>query len=274
MEPTREISERKERTPLRGKTILVTRAEHQAGEFSTALRALGADVVEIPTIRVVDPDSWDDVDRCVGNIRKYNGIIFTSINAVEKFFARVDTSTRPVFHGQIICAVGEKTQDALERYGITVTIVPDRSTADDLVAALESIDIRGKLFLFPHGSRSRDRIRTGLEKSGARVDECIVYKTEYVDVPLTDGIHAMLENRDVDLVTFFSPSSVESFFRSIRQIFPEPDSMSRVQSGFHTAVIGAVTSDALRREGITPTILPPESTTESLIDSIVRLYTV
>jgi uroporphyrinogen-III synthase len=113
-----------------------------------------------------------------------------------------------------------------------------------------------------------------LEKSGASVDECIVYKTEYTDVNSADALHDMLEGRDIDLMTFFSPSSVESFFRSMRQIFPEPDSLSRVLSGIHTAVIGMVTSDALRKEGITPTIIPPLSTAESLIDSIVRLYTV
>ncbi len=113
-----EISDITQTSPLRGKTILVTRAVHQAEEFSTALRSLGADVLEFPTIRICDPDSWDDLDRCIKKIAGYHGIIFTSVNAVEKFFQRVDANTLFDLKEKILCAIGIKTQEALRTSGI------------------------------------------------------------------------------------------------------------------------------------------------------------
>jgi uroporphyrinogen III methyltransferase/synthase len=269
---TDEISGRARRFPLEGKTILVTRAVRQAEEFSTALRSLGARVIEFPTIQICDPDSWDDMDRCIKNISRYDGMIFTSVNAVENFFMRVDTGLEPAFQNKMICAVGKKTQDALKRYHLAVTVVPERYTADELVTALQPMNIKGKRFLFPRGNRSGDIIRTGLEKSGAYVDECIVYTTEYIDPASAEIVREMLLKRDIDLVTFFSPSSVEGFFRSMQQRIPEPEALAKVLRGIHIAAIGSVTSEALQKKGIVPTIIPPAFTAEGLVDSIVRFY--
>ncbi len=269
---TDEISGRAQHFPLQGKTILVTRAVRQAEEFSMALRSLGASVVEFPTIQISDPVSWDDMDRCIGNIGRYDGMIFTSVNAVEKFFMRVDARLQPAFQNKMICAVGGKTQEALKRYHFAVTVVPERYTADELVTALQPMDIRGKRFLFPRGNRSGDVIRSGLEKSGAYVDECIVYSTEYTDPPSAEMVREMLVKRHIDLITFFSPSSVEGFFRSMQQRIPEPDALTKILRGIHTAAIGSVTSQALQEKGIVPTIIPPITTAEGLVDSIVRFY--
>src|SRR5216684_5133291 len=44
-----------ERRPLSGKRIVVTRTRNQAGALTSQLRALGADVFELPTIRIEPP---------------------------------------------------------------------------------------------------------------------------------------------------------------------------------------------------------------------------
>ncbi|MGD0338989.1 MAG: uroporphyrinogen-III synthase [Bacteroidota bacterium] len=252
---------------------MVTRAVHQAEDFSTALRSLGADVLEFPTIRICDPESWDDLDRCIKNIAGYHGIIFTSVNAVEKFFQRVDADTRLVLKEKILCAVGSKTREALRAQRFTVAIIPERFTAEELVAALKSTNVDGKRFLLPRSNKGGNTIHDSLAHYGAVVEECIAYKTEYADPSAADFIRKMLENRNIHMITFFSPSSVEGFFHSMRQAFPENESLTAILRGIHTAVIGTVTAEALQTEGIRPTIIPARSTSEALIDSIVRLYT-
>lgn len=269
---THEISNIAQTSTLQGKTILVTRAVHQAEEFSSALRALGANVVEFPTIRIGDPDSWEDLDRCIQKLDQYHGIIFTSANAVEKFFQRVHSDTRSIFREKTLYAVGVKTQEALRTYHDAITIIPEQFTANGLLAMLKTADVEGKRFLHPRGNRSRDIVRNGLEKFGALIDECIVYKTEYANPSTALVIHDMLENKAVHLITFFSPSSVEGFFQSMLSVFPNRESLSTALRGVQTAVIGTVTAEALQMEGISPTIIPSFSTSEDLIESIIRLY--
>lgn len=74
-------------SPLSGKTILVTRNEEQAGEFTKLLKQLGAQIVLFPTIQIVPPKSWDECDKAIANIGSYDSIVLTSRNAAENFLA-------------------------------------------------------------------------------------------------------------------------------------------------------------------------------------------
>jgi uroporphyrinogen III methyltransferase / synthase len=272
MGTTNEISGWVQRFPLEGKTILVTRAVRQAEEFSTALRSLGAQVIEFPTIQICDPESWDELDRCLTNLNRYDGLIFTSANAVEKFCTHSDGARRTAFRNMVICAVGAKTQEALTRYHLSALVVPERYTADELIRVLQDMDIRGKRFLFPRGSKSGSLIRSKLEKSGATVDECIVYRTEYIIPASVEIVRDMLTKHEIDVVTFFSPSSVEGFFRAMLRRIPEPDRLTEILRGIHTASIGLVTAEALREKGLVPMCIPAVSTSANLVDSIVRFF--
>ena len=69
--------------PLVGRTILVTRARHQAGQLSEKLRALGAEVVEIPTLSIVPPESYANLDEALRNLSQVQWLIVTSTNGVE-----------------------------------------------------------------------------------------------------------------------------------------------------------------------------------------------
>ena len=50
---------------LFGKSIIVTRSAEQAGEFSARLSTAGATVLECPTIRLVEPESWQLLDLAI-----------------------------------------------------------------------------------------------------------------------------------------------------------------------------------------------------------------
>src|SRR5262249_28112670 len=81
-----------ERLPLFGKRIVVTRAKGQAHDLSGRLRALGADVVEIPTIEIRPANDYAPLDRAIENLATYDWLIFTSVNGVRFFVERLDRS--------------------------------------------------------------------------------------------------------------------------------------------------------------------------------------
>ena len=74
-----------EKKPLFGHRILVTR-EHAEG--FEPLEELGAEIIEFPTIEIVPPERYDELDISIDKINTYNWLIFTSRNGVKYFFKR------------------------------------------------------------------------------------------------------------------------------------------------------------------------------------------
>src|SRR5436190_3005725 len=72
-----------ERLPLFGKRIIVTRARGQADALSAKLRALGAHVIEIPTIEIRPAANYGPLDRAIADLAAYDWLIFTSANGVR-----------------------------------------------------------------------------------------------------------------------------------------------------------------------------------------------
>src|ERR1043166_775774 len=76
--------------PLSGRTVMITRARAQAAEFAAALEAAGARVVACPTIEIVAPESYAELDEAIENLFGYDWLVFTSANAVEHFLRRLE----------------------------------------------------------------------------------------------------------------------------------------------------------------------------------------
>ncbi|MFP5299038.1 MAG: uroporphyrinogen-III synthase, partial [Actinomycetota bacterium] len=122
---------------LDGRRVVVTRRPEQAGRLSAALGAAGADVIELPTIRIEPPESWTEVD---GSIRmmtsgSFDWVAFTSANAVEKFLSRLGCMPEEAFVSTKVAAVGPATRASLEAKGIGVDLVPDSYTGLSLARA-------------------------------------------------------------------------------------------------------------------------------------------
>lgn len=124
--------------PLAGRRILVTRAAHQAGKLSEALRELGAEPVEVPVLEIRPPESFDPLDRALRQLGVYNWLIFTSANAVRTLVERiaaVGVRTGPL-PSLKVAAVGAATARAAQDVGFPVTFVPESYVAESLVEGL------------------------------------------------------------------------------------------------------------------------------------------
>ena len=75
--------------PLAGRRILITRAREKERSFGTLLEELGAEAVQIPLVRIEDPESWRELEEALARLENYQRIVFTSATAVHRFFARL-----------------------------------------------------------------------------------------------------------------------------------------------------------------------------------------
>ncbi len=262
-------------TFLRGKRILVTRPINQTRDFVDQLHAAGAEAIIFPTVEICDPISWELTDEAILQIAEYEGLIFTSANAVRFFFDRatsLDISQMNVLSGKLICVVGSKTQATLRFYGCNALVVPERFTSKELLTLLRNKDLKGKRFLHPRGDLGSSVIKIGLEKLGAHVHEIIVYRTLTASPENVSQVKSEILQKKIDVVAFFSPSSVEGFVDILMKQSDKGHYIDAALKNVAIAVIGPVTAEAVRKAGFTPSIFADESTAESLVNSIDKYY--
>lgn len=255
------------RLPLAGKRIVVTRTREQASELSSRLSELGADVMELPTIRITDPTDRRDFAQAVVDCPRYDWLIFSSPNGVKRFFRAFFAVYEDIreLGGARIAAVGPGTAAELKKVGLMVDVMPKKAVAEELIA---EFDRKGEEFggvanvtmLWVHSEKGRDVIYKELMKRQAIVDECIAYNT----VPETEdpsGARARLLEEGADVITFTSSSTVKNFM-ALQIPIPE---------GCRIASIGPVTTATLKEYGLTPDAEATTHDIPSLVQAILSL---
>jgi uroporphyrinogen III methyltransferase/synthase len=228
-----------ERRPLHGRRIVVTRARAQASGLAATLRDLGAEVVELPAIRIEPTIESDEVRNAIEQIGEYALICLTSPNGVRLLFEAMDKAgldTRS-FAGVAVAAIGPGTARALAKRGVAADIVPERFVAESLVESLQTVEVEGKRVLVARAADARDVIPEWLGNRGARVDVVALYETVR-EAPDPAAVEAA---KAADYVTFTSSSTVRNLTEALGDRFPRE---ARIVS------IGPVTSEAARAAGL------------------------
>jgi uroporphyrinogen III methyltransferase/synthase len=262
-----------ERRPLAGKRVVVTRARAQASGLAKTLRDLGADVVELPAIRIEPRIESEEVKRAVGQIGDNALIVLTSPNGVRLLFEAMRAAgldaralTRPgqqqvgegggAKTGTTVAAIGPGTARALARCGITADVIPERFVAESLVEALAEVEVSGKRVLVARAAEARDVIPEHLSGRGAEVDVVALYETVREE-PDAESIEAA---QTADYVTFTSSSTVRNLTDALGDRFP---SNARIIS------IGPVTSEAVTDAGLKVDVEAARSDIEGLVAALL-----
>ena len=252
-----------EPSPLRGLSVLVTRAREDAEPLTSQLRALGASVITLPTVEIVPPEDvrpLDDALRCLGS---YDWIAFSSRNSVRSTFRRLEGLGLPFPIRLRVAAIGPATALELEARRVRIDCLPDEASAQSLADALIRGGIRGKAVLQPAGDQARPELRELLENAGACVDVVQAYRTvmpEGADSALLDSVR---QGR-VDIVALASPSAARNLVSLLGA-----RNMREVQ----LACIGPTTAQAVRDLGLAPSVVAGSYTHEGLVEAIVKLRT-
>jgi uroporphyrinogen III methyltransferase/synthase len=263
-----------ERLPLSGRSIVVTRAPHQAASFTAQLEALGAGVTHVPSIEVIAPPSYADLDRALADLRAYHWVVFTSVNGVEAFFARLSAragDTRQLGHVRL-AAIGTETAGALERIHLRADVVPEEFRGEGLAAALGAHLAAGQRVLLPRAAAARAVLPEALRAIGVVVDDVAAYAVGTPAVSV-DAIRQRLRERSVDLITFASSTTVRHFVKLvgpevIREAVSTATGAPRVQVG----CIGPVTAATARALGLPVDVEPSTYTIAAFTAAIAAHF--
>ena len=247
-----------ERRPLHGRRVVVTRARAQASGLAAMLRALGAEVVELPAIRIVPRIHTPEVRDAVQSIHAYALICLTSPNGVRLLFEALAEAGRDAraLANATVASIGPGTAAALAEHGIQADIVPERSVAEGLAAALADFNVEGRPALVARAAEARDLLPDTLRARGAEVDVVALYETVMED---TDPA-AISAARDADFLLFTSSSTVRNFAAVMGQHMPPS---ARVVS------IGPITSEAAREAGIEVQVEAQRHDIDGLVEALL-----
>jgi len=247
-----------ERQPLHGRRIVVTRARAQASGLAATLRDLGAEVVELPAIRIEPTIESDEVRHAIEQIGEYALICLTSPNGVRLLFKAMDKAgldTRSLA-GVTVAAIGPGTARALAKRGVAADIVPERFVAESLVESLQTVEVEGKRALVARAADARDVIPEWLDNRGAQVDVVALYETlrESPDPAAVEAAQA------ADYVTFTSSSTVRNLTEALGDRFPKE---ARIVS------IGPVTSEAAHDAGLEVHVEAERHDVDGLVEALL-----
>ena len=254
-----------EKRPLLGKRIVVTRTRKQASVLSNELRALGAHVIELPTIRIEPPSNLREFAELVQDAHMYDWIVFTSANGVEAFFEiffKLYDDAREI-GGVHIAAIGPATAQRVKDFHLHVDLQPEEFVAEAVVREFKKQgSIENLRILLVRAEKARDTLPKELSAMGAIVDEGFAYRT-VPETRDTSGARRQLAHDGADLITFTSSSTVENF---LALGLPWP-------KGMRIASIGPITSKTVRDQGLKVDVEARRHDINGLVQAIRELFT-
>ncbi len=235
-----------ERRPLAGRQLLVARARPGRSVIATELRALGAEVLEIPEVEAVSFKGGSSIATALARIHEFRGIVFGCAAGVDAVLAQAPTLNLPVI------AVGAAAAQALSRHGIA-SAVTLRGACQEALDEQSGLFQKGP-FLVVMAEDGRPNLRDALTKIGAKVEVVAAYRY----------VHRMptLPLPPIDLVVLPSSSAAHTVLSS---------AIGKALWGLPMAVIGPQTEAAARHCGAQFVVRAEEDSIASLVSLSVSM---
>ncbi len=250
--------------------VLNTRPAGQAADLTDHLRALGLDVVEAPTTRVVAACSPEDARRMAERVRAgaYDWVVVPSANAAQFWLdalAGTGVDATDLRGTRLLC--GTATAKVLERVGLRPTQVLERFSATEALNLLAKESISG-VVLVSRALGGRDELVDGLRSRGVEVDAVPLYRTEPVEPSTLAGVAELLRGGTVAAVTLTSPSGLDGLIGGLAALGDDPISLL-----CHTRLvcIGSTTAAAVHAHGLPVAAIAERTSAASLADAVARV---
>jgi len=253
---------------LKDKFVLLTRGFNQSPLEIKKLQDEGAEVLAFPTIKVVSMEDFTLFDNQIKKFKRFDYLIFTSANAVEKFNERISEKNIELDYSSVrIAAVGEKTYDACTEYSIPADIIPDEFSTHGIIEEMKNFVLEGKNILIPSSAIARKDLKEGLEKLGASVTVVPIYN---IETPSSEDVIEQitaLKNRKPNIFIFTSPSTFKNFLK-----LNEINNLKEYFEGASIAVIGNTTKSEIEKYDLKVDIVPRVFTVQGIVDEVIKYF--
>lgn len=280
-----------EQKKLLGKNILVTRPQAQATSFVEMIEREAGSAVLAPTINIKAAEDDKPLQKAVKNLAKYSHLIFTSVNGVKYFIQALEKQQLDLraLAGIKVITIGSKTAAELKENGIKADFMPEDYSTAGILNYLKKLQNEGEIeldqasFLLPRADIAPKLLEKELKSLGAEVNNVEAYRNEIVD--LNPEILELIQNKELDLLTFTSSSTVDNFISGIEKLIENKNEKLKNDSTeinkkeiwqllkkIPTACIGPITAEQAEKYGLNLEITASEYTIEGLFAAILKYY--
>lgn len=248
--------------PLRGKRILVTRPRGRSGPLSERLRALGAEVAELPLIETVPIRPCPAMEAALAGLSAYEWLALTSPAGVEALWTCLRDMGRDArqLGGVKLASIGPGTARALEDRGLVSDLIPAVYDAAHLGEALAE-RAAGRVLLL-RAEAGSPALPEALARRGVPYEDVPVYRTRCA-LAHSRRLRRALEAGEIDFVTLTSASTVRALLAAAG---PEADFSKTLG-----LCIGPQTAAEARKYGI-PVRVAAEATVDALAELAVESH--
>ena len=242
-----------ERVPLRGRRVLVARARPGRSKIASKLRALGAQVMESPSVSVKELDDYSDLDLALVQLDRFDGIVFGCAAGVDAVARRLNLLNLKLdrLAGIAVIAVGEEATETMERTGHSPTLQLNGACHDAVAGSAP--DLTSKHLLLIVAAQGRRNLQAELEALGATVEAVSAYRYAYEFSRLNECLPELI----------VLPSS-----SAARLVLTAEAGTSL--TGIPTLAMGPATEAAARRHGAIDVTQCPADNVESLVFSAIE----
>ncbi|WP_316571835.1 uroporphyrinogen-III synthase [Neobacillus sp. YIM B06451] len=247
--------------PLSNKKVLVPRGADHAKSFSRLIEKHGGIPVEIPLISFRPVGMDETLQHILAKINSYDWIVFTSNVTVDTFLSFCQEGSYAKLPK--IAAIGDRTGLFLKERGFNTDFIPSKYVAEVFAEEFLAHINNGCRVLIPKGNLAREHIANMLRKQGHTVDEIVVYET-YLPEESKMKLNEMLLKRELDILMFTSPSTVNHFIEAVGE-----KELKELANRCVVACIGPVTEKRLNSLGIEVHASPGQYTVEDMVNSTI-----
>lgn len=245
-------------------TVAITRPFNRIDEAVSIVESHGAEAFIAPTLelKLTNTESLKSLVELTNDL---DWLIFTSPTSIEAIFKFYPDFREKINESCEIAAIGHKTKEVANEYGIAIDLVPEDYTAEGLLEAFKNINIKNSLIGIPRTLAARDTLPEGLEKMGADVILAESYESIIpLDTVRIEVLIGKILDSEIDAITFTSPLTAKNLFKvaTDEQI---PELVKKLSTSTLSVSIGPITHKTLKELGV-ETIYPKKYTVKDMME--------
>ncbi|KOA20695.1 uroporphyrinogen-III C-methyltransferase [Clostridium homopropionicum DSM 5847] len=244
--------------PLSNVKIGITGTGVMYNKLESGLHRLGARVYSICNMKIEETPFIYQLEEELQRIDKYQWIIFTSQNAINIFFDKMEKYQvdRRKLNQIKFAVIGSGTKQTLQKYGYFADFMPNIYTTKNLADEFSKVVFKNEKVLIPRALRGSQELTMTFEDNNI----------EYKEIPIYDVKGELTENKEyiseMDCLVFLSASGVNAFFEEIHK------NNIQLPNGIKIACIGEVTVNEVKENNYNADIIASISNIDGLIDKI------
>lgn len=254
---------------LKGYKFVLTRTKNQSQSLKERIQSLGAEVIELPLIRIEPYCNPDTIEEVFSELGTYEFIVFTSVNGVKHFFEFFFKKFKDLrcIGGCRIACIGTATAEEVNKYHLQVDVVPETALSENLAESMIAFQSLENLkVLVVTGSLNSPILPNKLMEARAIVDTLQVYETKEENLSKNPQA-ALFREKGADAVIFTSASTVASFINQAENL--KLSSQAKVPL---ICSIGPKTSETIRKLGLIPHMEAKEHSLEGIIEALIDKF--